>query len=109
MTNLLLFLALAQSPVPEKHIPGTGLLELRTIENQSDRALSRDCAPEKCVSKGCVYRDHVVVDLPKSTSLPGLPNEQGIGAVPPQEYLTAARCEFAHEKTVAPKDVQALS
>jgi hypothetical protein len=109
MGSIILLLALAQSPVPEKHIPPSVLLELRTVENQFDRALARDCAPEKCISKGCTYRDHVVMDLPKSTSLPGLPNEQGIGAVPPQEYLTAARCEFAHEKTVAPKDVQALA
>jgi hypothetical protein len=109
MTKLIVLIALAQSPIPDKHIPGTVLLELRSLSNQFDTALSRDCAPEKCISKGCVYTDHVVVDLPKSTSLPGLPNEQGIGAVPAQEYLTAARCEFAHEKSVAPKDVQALS
>ena len=28
--------------------------------------------------------------------------------MPVQEYLTQARCEFAHEKSVSPRDVQAL-
>ena len=28
--------------------------------------------------------------------------------MPAQEYLTQARCEFAHEKSVAARDVQAL-
>lgn len=94
--------------VPEKHIPSSVLLELRLLEGQFDLALGRDCAPERCVSKGCVYRDHVVVDLPRATSLPGLPQSEGLGAVPPQEYLTQAACDFAHEKTVSPKDAQAL-
>jgi hypothetical protein len=101
--------ALAQSPtLPDKHIPPSVLLELRLLENQFDLALSRDCAPEKCVSKGCVYRDHVVVDLPRNASLPGLPASEGLGAVPPQEYLTQASCEFAHEKGVSTRDSQAL-
>ena len=104
--------ALAQTgqgtPIPEKHIPGSVLLELRAVESQFDLALGRDCAPERCASKGCVYRDHAVVDLPRGGSLPGLPSDQGVGAVPPQEYLTRAHCEFAHEKSVALKDVQAL-
>jgi hypothetical protein len=103
--------ALAQStatPVPEKHIPAPVLMDLRALESQFDLFLSRDCAPEKCVSKGCTYRDHAVVDLPRGSSLPGLGQEQGLGAVPPQEYLTQARCEFAHEKSISAKDVQAL-
>lgn len=103
--------ALAQSsatPVPEKHIPAPVLMDLRALEGQFDLALSRDCAPEKCISKGCSYRDHAVVDLPRGSSLPGLPQDQGLGAVPPQEYLTAARCEFAHEKSLPQKDIQAL-
>lgn len=112
MVGLIAAVAQAQTgqgtPIPEKHIPGTVLLELRAVENQFDLALGRDCAPEKCASKGCVYRDHAVVDLPRGGSLPGLPSDQGVGAVPPQEYLTRAHCEFAHEKSVALKDVQAL-
>lgn len=104
--------ALAQSnasPVPQNHIPPTVLMELRALESQFDLALARDCAPERCFSKGCTYRDHVVVDQPRGTSLPGLGHaEGGPGAVPSQEYLTQARCEFAHEKAVPIKDVQAL-
>jgi hypothetical protein len=103
--------ALAQStatPVPEKHIPSPVLMDLRALESQFDLFLSRDCAPEKCVSKGCTYRDHTVVDLPRGSSLPGLGQQEGLGAVPAQEYLTQARCEFAHEKSLPAKDVQAL-
>jgi hypothetical protein len=104
--------ALGQStitpPVPQKHIPTSVLAELRAVEDQFDMALSHDCAPEKCVSKGCIYVDHVVVDSPNTSSLPGLPANQGPGSVPAQEYLTAAHCEFATEKAVSAKDVQIL-
>ncbi|MGQ0505946.1 MAG: hypothetical protein ACT4TC_11590 [Myxococcaceae bacterium] len=97
------------TPIPEKHIPAPVLMELRALESQFDLALSRDCAPERCVSKGCSYKDHAVVDLPRSSSLPGLGQSEGLGSVPPQEYLTQARCEFAHEKSINAKDVQALT
>jgi hypothetical protein len=105
--------ALAQSPspapsVPESHIPPRVVMELRTLESQFDLALANDCAPERCFSKGCVYRDHAVVDLPRNGSLPGLPQAEGPGSVPAQEYLTQARCEFTHEKAVNAKDAQAL-
>ena len=101
--------ALAQAvPVPQRHIPPPVLAEVRSLESQFDSALVRDCAPERCASKGCVYRDHAVVDLPRSTSLPGLGQPEGPGSVPVQEYLTEARCEFAHEKSVSARDVQAL-
>jgi hypothetical protein len=107
------FAALAQGPgnapiVPDKHIPPTVLMELRSLENQFDLALGRDCAIERCVSKGCVYQDHTVVDIPRNTSLPGLNQNEGLGSVPPQEYLTQAHCDFVHEKSVAARDVQAL-
>lgn len=96
------------APVPQTHVPPTVLMELRAVETQFDLALSRDCAPERCFSKGCVYRDHVAVDMPRNGSLPGLGLGEGPGSTPPQEYLTAARCEFTHEKAVSSKDVQAL-
>ena len=41
------------------------LLELRALEHRFDQSLSGDCAPEKCFSKGCVYREHAAVDLPR--------------------------------------------
>ncbi|MBN1205366.1 MAG: hypothetical protein JXB05_10625 [Myxococcaceae bacterium] len=103
--------ALAQestAPVPQKHIPSPVLLQLRALEHQFDSALVRDCAPERCVSKGCVYRDHVVVDMPRASSLPGIGQSEGPGSVPAQEYLTEASCDFAHEKSVSNRDVQAL-
>lgn len=106
------FSALAQEstvPVPQKHIPAPVLLELRALERQFDLALVRDCAPERCVSKGCAYRDHVVVDMPRTSSLPGIGQSEGPGSVPAQEYLTEASCDFAHEKSVATRDVQALA
>ncbi|MBX5484299.1 MAG: hypothetical protein IRZ16_20960 [Myxococcaceae bacterium] len=95
-------------PVPQQHIPAQVLFELRTLERQFDMALASDCAPERCFSKGCVYGNHATVDLPRTGSLPGLPVDQGLGSVPPQEYLTEARCEFTYEKSVPTKDVNAL-
>ncbi len=94
--------------IPQRHIPPPVLVELRELESRFDSGLLQDCAPERCVSKGCVYRDHAVVDLPRSSSLPGIPQQEGPGAVPAQEYLTQAQCDFAHEKSVPARDVQAL-
>ena len=94
--------------IPEKHIPSPVVAELRNLESHFDEALLHDCAIERCVSKGCVYRDHAVVDLPRSSSLPGLGQDQGPGSVAAQEYLTEARCDFAHEKSVSARDAQAL-
>jgi hypothetical protein len=98
----------APTPVPQSHVPTPVLLELRTLESQFDLALAQDCAPERCFSKGCVYRDHVTVDMPRTSSMPGLGQTEGPGSVPPQEYLTQAQCEFTHEKSVPTQDVQAL-
>ena len=95
---------------PARTIPPQILLEVRELERQFDQALLRDCAPERCSSKGCVYKEHLAVDLPPSTtSLPGLGSNEGIGAVPAQLYLTQARCEFTHEKAVPVRDVEALA
>jgi len=94
--------------VPQKQIPPAIVREVRDLETRFDSALLHDCAPEKCVSKGCAYREHQVVDMPRSSSLPGLPQEEGPGSAPAQEYLTEARCDFAHEKTVSARDVAAL-
>jgi hypothetical protein len=95
---------------PARTIPPQILLEVRELERQFDQALLRDCAPERCSSKGCVYKEHLAVDLPPSTtSLPGLGSNEGIGAVPAQLYLTQARCEFTHEKAVPARDVEALA
>lgn len=96
------------TPPPQAHIPPIVLMELRSLENRFDLALTQDCAPERCFSKGCVYRDHAAVDLPRTGSLPGLGPSEGPGSVPVQEYLTQARCEFTHEKSVSSRDVQAL-
>lgn len=94
--------------VPQNHIPAPVVMEMRMLERQFDAALGADCAPERCFSKGCNYVNHVAVDLPRSGSLPGLGQGEGPGSVPPQEYLTEARCEFTHEKAVPQRDVQAL-
>jgi hypothetical protein len=96
------------SPIPEGQIPPAVLAQLKGLENQFDLALAQDCAPERCFSKGCVYGAHVVADKPRSGSLPGLGDERGPGSVASQEYLTQATCEFAHEKSIPVKDVQAL-
>ncbi|MGC4120586.1 MAG: hypothetical protein QM765_39605 [Myxococcales bacterium] len=118
LLSLLLLLALSASavaradstttPPPQKHVPAPVLMELRALETAFDQALRHDCSPDRCVSKGCVYRDHAVVDQPRSSSLPGLGQSEGPGSVPVQEYLTEAECSFAHEKSVSQRDVLAL-
>ncbi|MCU0695037.1 MAG: hypothetical protein MUC96_00760 [Myxococcaceae bacterium] len=95
---------------PGRTIPPQMVLEVRELERLFDQALLRDCAPERCSSKGCVYKEHLAVDLPPSTtSLPGLGAGDGPGSVPAQLYLTQARCEFTHEKSVPVRDVEALA
>ena len=94
--------------VPRSHIPGQIALEVSLLERTFEAGLAADCAPERCFPKGCVYVRHQTIDQPRSGSLPGLPTDQGIGSVPSQEYLTEARCEFTHERSINPKDIQAL-
>jgi hypothetical protein len=98
----------APAALPQKQIPPAIVREVRDLESRFDSALLHDCAPERCVSKGCLYREHVVVDMPRNSSLPGLPQEEGPGSAPAQEYLTEAQCDFAHEKSVSARDVSAL-
>jgi hypothetical protein len=94
--------------VPSRQIPPSVLAELRLLENRFELALAGDCAPERCFSKGCTYVAHEVADRPRAGSLPGLGQDPGPGSVPAQEYLTRARCSFAHEKSVNGRDVRAL-
>lgn len=96
------------APPPRAHVPSVIALEVSLLERTFESALASDCAPERCFPKGCIYLRHQTIDQPRSGSLPGLPVEQGIGSVPAQEYLTEARCEFTHERSVNPKDIQAL-
>jgi hypothetical protein len=98
----------AAAPVPEAQIPPAVLGQLDRLESQFEAALAQDCAPDRCFPKGCTYVAHVVADKPRTGSLPGLGEERGPGSVTPQEYLTQARCELAHERSISPKDVQAL-
>ncbi len=95
--------------VPEKSIPPSVMLEVNVVESQFNTALADDCAPDRCYSKGCSYQDHITLDQPRTTSLPGLPAEQGPGSVAPQDYLTRVRCGFSHEKNVDAADVQKLA
>ncbi|MEZ4316664.1 MAG: hypothetical protein R3F61_04150 [Myxococcota bacterium] len=101
--------AWAQSRVPEREIPPSVLSELRLLESRFDLALASDCDAGRCFSKGCTYVDHAVADRRRSASLPGLGQDPGPGSVPAQEYLTRASCSFAHEESIEPADVQALS
>ena len=95
-------------PVPKVHVPNSVLLELRMLERNFDTALAADCSLDRCTSKGCTYVQHQSVDMPRSASLPGLPTDKGPGSVPPQDYLTEARCEFTHERYVSKRNVRTL-
>lgn len=95
-------------PVPKVHVPTSVLLELRMLERNFDTALAADCSLDRCTSKGCTYVQHQSVDLPRSASLPGLPTDKGPGSVPPQDYLTEARCEFTHERYVSKRNIRTL-
>ena len=108
LSSLLSWSALAQAQVPQVQVPPAIAQEVFAVERTFEAALAADCAPERCFSKGCFYGRHTTIDQPRSTSLPGLPVEEGIGSTPAQEYLTEARCEFTHERTVPAKDVAAL-
>jgi len=101
--------ALAAAPIPEAQIPPAVLAQLDRLESQFEAAVAQDCAPDRCFAKGCTYVAHVVADKPRTGSLPGLGEDRGPGSVTPQEYLTAARCELAHERSIPAKDVQALA
>jgi hypothetical protein len=94
--------------VPTRQIPPSVLNEVRLLENRFELALALDCAPDKCFSKGCTYVAHAVADQPRAGSMPGLGEQPTGEEAAPQEYLTQARCAFAHEKTVSPQDAQAL-
>lgn len=99
---------LAQAQVPRRQIPPTVLAELAMVENEFELALMRDCDADQCASKGCTYVDHAVIDRPRRTSLPGLGGDMGPGSVEPQEFLTQARCSFAHEPSIDEEEAQAL-
>lgn len=107
---LALFAAPSWAQVPDKRIPPSVMLEVRVVEAQFNAALANDCSPERCYTKGCVYEDHMTLDQARSSSLPGLPAEEGPGgAGPPQEYLTRVKCAFAYEKDIASADVRKLA
>ena len=107
LTSLLLSSS-AWAQVPRVQVPAAIAVEVSLVERSFETALAADCASERCFSKGCVYARHQTVDQPRATSLPGLSVDEGIGSTTPQEYLTEARCEFTHERSVAAKDVAAL-
>lgn len=99
----------AHAQVPDRQIPPSVLNELRLLANRFDLALAADCDETRCFSKGCTYVDHSVADQPEEASLPGLGQDPGPGSVEAQEYLTRARCSFAHEESVVAEDAKALA
>ena len=105
---LLMLPALAQG-VPDRVVPPSVLVELQDLENDFELALALDCDASRCFSKGCTYIDHETADRARSTSLPGLGDEAGPGSEPAQDYLTRARCSYAHEQALETADVQSLN
>ncbi len=98
----------ASAQVPRRQIPPSVLAELTLVENEFELALLQDCDASMCSSKGCAYVDHAVIDRPRRTSLPGLGEDMGPGSVEPQEFLTQARCSFAHEPEMDEEEALAL-
>jgi len=99
----------AATDVPNRSVPPAVMMELRVVESEFKAALATDCAPDRCFVKGCAYESHLTLDQPREGSLPGLPVEGGIGSVAAQDFLTRARCSFAHENTVRSSDVGKLA
>ena len=103
MTGLLLIGGLLTAPVaatpsvPTRQLPPSVLVEVQLLENRFNMALALDCDATRCFSKGCSYVDHAVADRPEASSLPGLGLDPGPAPQGSQEYLTSARCAFAHE------------
>jgi len=100
--------SVASAQVPRRQIPSSVLAELALVENQFELALLRDCDANQCASRGCTYVDHAVIDRPRRTSLPGLGGDMGPGSIEPQEFLTQARCSFAHEADIDEEEAQVL-
>lgn len=100
--------ALAQG-VPKRVIPPSVRVEVQELENAFALALATDCDASRCYSKGCTYVDHAVADRGRSSSMPGLSQEAGPGSEPAQEYLTRARCSYAHEEALDAQDVKTLN
>jgi hypothetical protein len=99
-----------EKKVPDRHIPVEVLAGVRLLEHDFSRALARDCAPERCFSKGCMHVTHTVVDRAASGSLPGLRLDQpDPGDAPSQMYLTTVRCSFAHEPSIRGRDARTLA
>ncbi|MCA2961350.1 MAG: hypothetical protein IOD12_13955, partial [Silvanigrellales bacterium] len=100
----------AGSSVPRAQLPPTVQAALKSFENQFELTLAQDCPAERCFSRGCTYVSHETVDRARNASLPGLgePEAAPGAAGPAQEYLTAARCEFAYENTLPAKDIATL-
>lgn len=105
----LVLLAPPAHAVPDRVVPPSVLVELQDLENDFELALAMDCDASRCFSKGCSYLDHAVADRARSTSMPGLGQEAGPGGEAPQEYLTRARCSYAHEEAEEAADLQALN
>lgn len=100
--------AMAQG-VPNRVIPPSVRVEVQELENAFSLALSTDCDATRCYSKGCTYVDHAVADRGRSRSMPGLSQEAGPGSEPAQEYLTRARCSYAHEAALDAQDIKTLN
>lgn len=99
-----------QATVPDRQLPPPVIAGVRLMSHQFEQTLGRDCAPERCFSKGCLYVSHTVVDRPAARSLPGLGIGPGPGGGDPEQvYLTTVECSFAHEPTVKAKDARALA
>lgn len=103
--------AAAQNPVqvPRRQLPLSVLTEVKVLQNRFEVALANDCDGSRCYPKGCTYVSHRVADRPKSSSLPGLGQDEAPSPEAAQAWLTEATCAFATERTVSERDANNLA
>jgi len=101
----------AQSGItPKEKIPAEMLLQLNALDLNFANLVSKECGPDQCIHRGCVYLKHEVVTLKSGSSLPGLSmgQDNAMEDSSPQYFLSQARCEYAYEPSLESDAVKKL-
>ena len=117
MRDLLLCPCVAGRPGPDQRHPGAPEAHpsaradgaARAREPVRSRRWSATARRSAASRRAALYRDHVGGrHAARHVAARASAQTEGLAASPAQEYLTEARCDFAHEKSVSAQDVQAL-